>query len=343
MTVFPHDNAPHVAVIPVGDPSAAACTEVAETLRETFEMRVPIEAPIEGPSRMESGDYRARRVLEHLGDETPGLDLAVGVTESRIRMSRDQTAVFGVAGEFETVGVVSTARLLEGTEPTDLERERLAKETRSVAGTMLGLRTHLHEGGDGQPCAVAPGVTRRQLDAAPTTYCDDCRNALTDASTFPKPPTPDDWTVRTRVESDEAVAGGGDGHSGRTWVDYLLAPIGLVVIAVIEFVALLGPVVERLPRPGTGSARDLPESVHTIYRIVTFWTNIVLYLASIVCWLLLTVTVHDRLFGPEFTDPAAIGIVLVSVVLGVFTTWMVKGIIGGLYDGLRVVAAEEWS
>ncbi|WP_222916589.1 peptidase zinc-dependent [Natrinema sp. SYSU A 869] len=341
MTIFPHDNTPHAAVIPVGDPSPAACEEVAETLRETFEMQVPIRQPIEEPSRTGSDDHRASWVLKHIEDETPAVDLAVGVTESRIRMSRDQTAVFGVAAEFETVGVVSTARLLEGTEPTDLERERLAKETRSVAGTMLGLRTHLHDGGDGQPCAVAPGTTRRQLDAAPATYCEDCRNALTDASTYPKPPTPDDWTVRTRAESDGPAAG--DDRSGRTWVDYLLAPIGFVIIGVIEFVALLGPVVNRLPRPGTGSTRDLPESVHTIYRTAKFWTNIVLYLASIFCWLLLTVSVHDRFFGPEFSDPAAIGIVLVSIVFGVFTAWMIKGIVGGIYDGLRVVADEEWS
>ncbi|WP_226004515.1 peptidase zinc-dependent [Natrinema salinisoli] len=341
MTVFPHGNTPRTVVIPVGDPSPAACEEVAEALRETFELPVPIRDPIEAPPRTDSNAHVGRRFLEYLRDETSDADLAVGVTDERIRMSRDQTALFGVAGEFDTVGVVSTARLLEGREPTDLECERLAKEGRSVVGTMLGLRTYLHMRGEDQPCVVAPGETRRQLDAAPTTYCEDCWNALTDDATYPKPPVPDDWVVRTNAESD-ATGTDADGNR-RAWVDYLLAPIGFAVLAVIEFVALLGPVVDRLPRPGTGSARDLPESVHTIYRITKFWSNVALYLGSAFCWLLVTVSVHDRIFGPDLSDGVAIGLLLLSVVLGVYTAWFVKAIVGGIYDGLRVVAAEEWS
>lgn len=341
MAVFPHGNTPRTVVIPVGDPSPAACEEVAEALRETFELPVPIRDSIEAPPRTDSNAHVGRRFLEYLGDETPDADLAVGVTDERIRMSRDQTALFGVAGEFDTVGVVSTARLLEGTEPTDLERERLAKEARSVVGTMLGLRTYLHMRGEDQPCVVAPGETRRQLDAAPTTYCEDCWNALTDDATYPKPPVPDDWVVRTDAESD--VTGADADGNRRTWVDYLLAPIGFAVIAVIEFIALLGPVVNRFPRPGTGSARDLPQSVHTIYRLVEFWTNVVLYLGSILCWLVVSVSVHDRVFGPEYSDLGTGAVLLVGVVLGVYTAWFVKAIVGGIYDGLRVVAAEEWS
>ncbi|MDF9744945.1 peptidase zinc-dependent [Natrinema salsiterrestre] len=337
MTVFPHGNTPRTVVIPVGDPSPAACEEVAKALRETFEFPVPIRDSIGAPPRTDSNAHVGRGFLEYLRGETPDADLAVGVTDERIKMSRDQTALFGVAGEFDRVGVVSTARLLEGREPTALERERLAKEARSVVGTMLGLRTYLHTRREDRPCVVAPGETRRQLDSAPTTYCEDCRNALTDDATYPKPPAPGDWTVRTRAESD-ASGPEADGDR-RTWVDYLLAPIGFAVIAVIEFVALSGPVVDRLPRPGTGSARDLPESAHEIYRAVTFWANAVLYLGSAFCWLFVTVSVHDRIFGPDLSDGVAIGLLLLSVALGVFTAWFVKGIVGGL----RFVAAEEWS
>jgi hypothetical protein len=138
MTVFPHGNAPRTVVRPVGDPSPVACEEVAETLRETFETSVPSQDSIEDPRETDSNATGARRLLERIREDAPAADLAIEVTDSRVRRSPDEGALFGVALEFDTVGVVSTARLVEATEPTDLER--LAKEARSVACSVPVLR-----------------------------------------------------------------------------------------------------------------------------------------------------------------------------------------------------------
>lgn len=333
MSVFPHGTSPRAAVIPVGDPAPAACEAVAEALGETFELSVPVRAAID-PPRDEASVADANRYLEFLATETDGIDLAVAVTDRRIGLRPDRVPLFGVGREFGTVGVVSTARLLEGADPSALERERLAKEARSVAGTMLGVRTQYHHEADGRPCVVAPGNARYQLDEAPSTYCEDCWDALTGASSSLEPPRPDDWAVARREVGGE--------EDEFQWWQYLLAPIGFALLAVIRIVGLLQPVADRVPRPGTGSVRDLPQPVHTLYRIVRFWTNVALYLGAIVCWLYVSVSIHDRLFGTEFSDAGIVALLIACVLAGVFTGWMIKGILGGIVDGLRLIAAEEW-
>lgn len=340
MVVFPHGDVPHAAVIPIGEPPSAACAAVAETLRETFEMPVPVEQPLERPDGNDPDTGNVRAYLRQLEDETDGIDLAIGVTDGRLTQTAGDTpqwGLFGVGYEFGTVGIVSTARLVEGATLSELERKRLATETLSVVGTMLGLRSRVH-GDDDSPCAVAPGESRRELDAAPASYCTACWNALTDGTTAPKP---DDWIVREPDESDTSVVG--DEHDERKWWHYLLIPVGFVVLAAIKGIALLEPVVKRLPRPGTGSRRDIPQPIHTGYRIVTFWTNVVLYLGAIVGWSVVIVSIHDRFLGAGFSDAGLVGLLVGSVVLGVYTAWIIKAIVGGLYDAVRVVAAEEWS
>ncbi|MFA9502036.1 peptidase zinc-dependent [Natrinema sp. H-ect1] len=325
MVVFPHGEVPRAAVIPVGDPSPAACETVAETLRETFEMPAPVRAPLEKPPEDDSTDGNVGSFFDALEAEAEGLDIAIGVTDSYITMRNGQFGLFGVGLEFESLGIVSTARLLDGGSLTDLERERLGKETLSVVGTTVGLRTHFHADDDGQPCAVEHGAGLDGFDAAPATYCDECWTALTDESTAPGP---DEWVVQppgTKIE--------------RKWWDPLLLPLGLVFLAVIKFVELTRPVADRIPRPGPGWARALPEPVHEIYRIAKFWTNVVLYLGAIVGWLLIGLSVADRILGGELSDAAAVLLLAVGAILGVITVWIVKGICAGLW----VVASEAWA
>lgn len=343
MVVFPHGTAPRTAVIPVGEPDPDACEAVAETLRETFEFPVPIRQPIDAPLEDGEGDEDdengrdaadGERLLEFLRRETDGVDLVVGVTDRPVALRSEGVPLFGVGLEFGTVGVVSTARLLEGSSLSALERERLGKEALSVVGTMLGLRTRLHEDDDGDPCVVAPGDARFELDRAPDTYCEDCRSALTGESATLEPPAPDDWVVRPRGASPAD-------RDGLRWWEYPLVPIGLVVVAVTEFVARLGPIVGRLPGPGIESVRDLPQPVHTVYRIVSFWTNVALYLGAILCWLIAIVSVHDRFVGSEFSDAGIVGLLLAGLLLGAFTALLIKGIVGGIVDGLRLAAEES--
>ncbi|WP_436345513.1 peptidase zinc-dependent [Natronorubrum sp. FCH18a] len=351
MAVFPHGT-PRVAVVPIGEPPATACDVVAETLRETFELSVPIRQAIDAPLDAASDDANAEPFLECVRDETEGIDLAIGVTDAALRQHASDPPLFGVGLEFGTVGVVSTARLLEGAEPSALECERLAKEALSVAGTTFGLRTYLHDGSDTddygetendeddeQPCVVAPGDALFQLDGTPATYCDDCRAALTNESPFFEPPRPDAWVVRPR---DEEVLTFADrwARGERRWRDYPLLAMGFVVATARPIGSGVRSVLGRLPRPGSISARQLPQPVHTTYRIVRFWTNIFCYLGCIVVWLYALVTVHDWLFGSAYSTVGLVGVLGGGLVAGIVTGLFLKAIAAGVYDGLRGVPVE---
>ncbi|ELY41140.1 zinc metalloprotease [Natronorubrum tibetense] len=353
MAVFPHGTSPRVAVVPIGDPPATACDAVAETLRETFELAVPIRRTIEAPPVAESDDANAEPFLEYVRDETEDIDLAVGVTDAALRQHAYEPPLFGVGLEFGTVGVVSTARLLEGDEPSALECDRLAKETLSVAGTTFGLRTYLHDGSDTddygeaksggndeEPCVVAPGDALFQLDGTPATYCDDCWDALANESPFFEPPRPDAWAIRPRGEETLTVADRW-ANGERRWREYPLMAVGLVVVAARPIGTRIRSVLGWLPRPGTISARRVPQPVHTIYRIVRFWTNVFYYLSCVLVWLYALVTVHDWLLGPEYSTPALVAVLGGGLVAGIVTALFLKAIAAGFYDGIRGVPAED--
>ncbi|QSX00091.1 peptidase zinc-dependent [Haloterrigena alkaliphila] len=358
MAVFPHGSAPRVAVVPIGDPPTTACETVAATLSETFDLSVPIRQGIDAPADKSAADSprgNAEPFLESLGDETDGIDLAVGVTETPLRTHPSDRALFGLGLEFGPVGVVSTAGLFsgdesddngsdeygsDGDEPSALERERLATETLAVAGAMLGLRTSLH-GTDvraEQPCAGSANDALDQLDAAPASYCEDCRRALTGESPVLEPPGPDGWIVRPRHEAVFAFADRW-ARGEPKWRDYPLMGTGLLVVNAERLGSRLRAHLGRLPRPGSVSTRDLPRPVRATYRIAHCWSTVACYLFWIFVWLRAFVDVHAGLFGTAFSAGGLVALVAVGVVLGIVTGRFVAAIAGGFYGGLRGPAA----
>ena len=364
MAVFPHGSAPRVAVVPIGDPPTTACEAVAATLRETFDLSVPIrqgiDAPAVGESAADSPRGNAGPFLESLEDETGGIDLAVGVTETPLRTHPSDRPLFGLGLEFGRVGVVSTAGLVDGDEsggfesgsdesdgyesdsdrPSALGRERLATETLAVAGAMLGLRTYLH-GTDvraERPCAGSASDALAQLDAAPASYCEDCRRALTGESPVLEPPGSDGWIVRPR---DEAVFAFTDrwARGEPKWRDYPLMGTGLLVVNAERLGSRLRALLGRLSRPVSVSARDLPRPVRATYRIAQFWSTVACYLFWIFVWLRAFVDVHAGLFGTAFSAGGLVALLAVGVVLGIVTGRFVEAIAGGFYGGLRGPAA----
>lgn len=340
MAVFPHGSAPRVAVVPIGDPPATACETVAETVGETLDLSVPVHRAIEPPPDLESDAANAESVLERLETETGGIDLAVGVTDAPIRLDPHGFALFGVGLEFGTAGVVSTERLLEGTDPTDRERERLTKMALSVVGTMLGLRTYIHDDGSGQPCAAAAKDVRFELEATPPSYCEDCRAALTGESPLLEPPEPDAWVVRPH--DGETLAFVDRWQRGEPkWRDYPLIAAGFAVARAERIGGRMQSLLTGLPRPGPQWARRLPRPVHTIYRIVSFWTTVFLYLGCIVLWLYALFSLSDWLFGTELSTIGVLVVLLVSVGAGGYTGLFLKAIAKGVYDGLRGVSVDD--
>lgn len=351
MVVFPHGNAPSVAVVPIGDPETTACEAVAETLRETFEIPVAVhnsvKAPVEDASRGDAGEY-LEYVSEACGE---GTDLAIGVTAAPLDL-RLERSLFGVAVDAGETAVLSTYRLVDGDDDlTAVERERIEKEIKSLAGKLFSLRTHRDDGdephrdddpprsdGNEPPsCVMEAGDDLRRMDAAPETYCDECWTALTDASSYPKPPKPDGWSVRSReYESFQTAARWARGDT--TWRDYPWMALGYVVVTLEEVGKRLRPLVRALPTDY--SARDLPQSVHTFYRVARFWGNIVLYLVTIFLWLVALVSAYELLLGSAPSDTAALAVFAASLLVGVVSVWIVKGIASGAYFVLREVSSE---
>lgn len=346
MTVFPHDKEVRIAVVPVGSPLSEACEVVAETFREAFETTVAVGQSVDPPSNLDSEDYVLEDWLASLDPYEDEADLLVGVSDAHIRYpNRKELSRLWVNRDEGRRGVLSTVFTGDG-RLTATDREHLSKLSLVVAGRLFGLH-RLHREEDLPPCVLDVEDASRderlddasrdeRLDDVPDTYCDDCWQALTDAKSYPKPPEPDGWIIRTR--DDEVVQTAVRWASGdTTWRDYPLMALGFVVVAVQSAWKRLRAALI----PEDLSARDFPEFVHELYRTTRFWGNIVLYLAALGVSIWVLGSGYELIVGSAPSDGALVGLFVAGVVLALPLVWIVKGVFLGLYAAVRGLDPEE--
>lgn len=175
--MWPFGSDPTLEVVPAGDvdPEATATVERSLAGRFAFETDVEDEVPLDPRAYdPEREQYDAADVLDHVA-ALSGADLTVLVLAEDLAFE-DRRYVFGTVAPDAGVVAMSTYRLREDDPSPERYRGRVRKEAFKLVGRALTGETCAGDGSD--DCVMEFAPTVRELDLAPETFCEACREQL---------------------------------------------------------------------------------------------------------------------------------------------------------------------
>ena len=323
MVIFPHGDAPTVAIVGVGDPDPAAVQAVADAYEETFEVPVAVGDPVPLPDDedAQSGFRDVHDVFGVLDDETDA-DFTFGVTDEALAHGDDYRP-FGVTVPGDGLVLLSTASLWDLSSTDEDERERLANVTRHFAGLTFGFDSH-----DG--CVMAETASVTELDDRPATFCDDCARRLRDPDTAPEPP---EWHVVTKdLEEFQTAMRWAEGDI--RFAEYPIFALGWAV----DTAWRIGSALPSLPNVTV--PRSMRALVHESYRTIRFWWLVATYFAVFAGVVTVGFSGYETVFGGEPTDTATWVIAVAGLPLAFVVHAILRGVVGGAFAGLVLGTRE---
>ncbi|MFC3956846.1 hypothetical protein [Halovivax cerinus] len=343
MTIFPPTRRPTVDLVVFGDEPA----EMVPIARRTLNDRFGIDP---GVRRVESVDHYAEPVVcwdeptyfpvEALLDPTTDAseaDREIGLVAEPLVLD-GTPGIFGVALVGDTASVITSDPL---TGDDDRFDSRVEKQVTKQLGHLFGIEA-THEG-----CVFAETSTVFGLDETPPTFCESCRDRLTNPATSPKSP---DWFVRdthayreiaggdaptvSANETEERTAPTTD-ESAAIEVDESATPVtDEEMAAVIDDRTEVGAsapdrrqsatVDRRRSSAGQSVAPDsrLPDAlrrpVHGIYRYARVWALILCFASFALLGLLVELELYVRLVGSEPSTAVIWGMLVGAAIIGYY-------------------------
>lgn len=289
---------PSVDIVAVGDVPEVQLEAARDGVAEAFGVETKRGGTIPVPPDAYDGErdqYDAERLVEAL--ENDGR-YRLGVTTADLYFER-RNYVFGVAYLDGTRAVISTDRLVAGTDGVGDVHDRIRKVAVKETGHLFGL-----ENCDEKRCAMRFAPTVREIDVRSAEFCRTHARELeeeagVDAATVTGPPDDEEAPVDETTVADEPSAdtdeandpGGGTataaGGSSRKISGYSTPPSPEDVAA------------ERERDDAEASGGDVAGHLGDVVRGLAIQLGVGVFLVGAVLTLFLYVELHDALLGGE--------------------------------------------
>lgn len=346
MTIFPHGEAPSVAVVEFGDPAPGVRRQVTELYEAEF--GVPVtelgSTPLPDAVSGDAGVIDAEELLDAADPGDDAYDFVLGVTDRELKHGT-RYGIFGLWFQGGRAGVLSTAGLVDGEPDEPPARTRLRKVVLKGAGCLFGFGYH-------EDCVMSESSTVDNLDAKPGEFCDDCARRLRGAETAPEPP---EWhAVTPELEEFGTAQRWAEGDVRLAEYPVLALGLGVLVLQRAGSALRLDRALRAAGKFARGVARGslalssvtLPRPVrafvHETYRLVRFsWRLLTFVLAYVV-----VAGGLGTMVGPENASTVEIWLILAGSLLGAYVlsglaNGLLAGIVEGLGLGVRGLETEE--